>query len=990
MSKHIQSSKNFLTRKPSVIATSIAISLMYAQSGYAQQAAAPADAAQKAEKIEVTGTRIPPPNLEGASPVTVIDAQTIKVDGLRSVENLLNNLPQVFADQGGNVSNGSTGTATVNLRNLGPTRTLVLVNGRRLPAGSPRAGTFSAAADLNQVPAPLIKRVEVLTGGAGAVYGSDAIAGVVNFIMNNKFEGVQVEVNQSFYNHQQQNPRGVADIVAGRAATNPAQFAVPGDKSSDGKIYDANILMGANFANGKGNATVFFSYKKEDALLESQRDFSSCSLGTTATGFACGGSSTSFPGRFILNGGAGASRTVANAAGNTRAFNAALDQFNFAPTNYYQRPSERYGFNASANYDLTDKANLYAEFSFHDDHTVAQIAPSGIFGVVFPVFFENPLLSADWKRDFGLVNPGDSSTVSILRRNVEGGGRQDDIRHTSFRTVLGLKGEVGKVWNYDVSMQTSKVIYQNHFKNDFSNARSGKALDAVIGPNGTVVCRSFLDGSDTSCVPYNPWSLGKITPAQLAYIQIPGFQSGSTEQTIAGGALSADLGSYGIKLPSAKNGVAVAIGAEQRTEKLQLDTDVAFSTGDLAGSGGATPPVLGKYTVKDIYGEIRAPLIEGAQFAHLLSVNGSVRHSDYSINQKTDSYGVGAEWAPIQAVRARATVQHAVRAPNVHELFDQQSNGLFAAGSDPCAGTTPTATAAQCAFTGVTAAQYGKINDSTAGQYNALTGGNPNLKPEKSDSYTIGLVLEPMKNMSATLDFFSIKLKDQIGTLPPTVVVQQCLTTGNPLFCSLINRDSAGTYWLLPQGRVIATNVNIASTKTSGMDVGFNYMTKLEGYGSLAISFNGTLLSKFETEPVPGLGTYDCKGLFGPTCGTPLPKWRHKMRGNWMTPWNVDLALTWRHFDSVKVDLSDANPLLNGAFASVDANLPSRDYFDLAASWDITKQLTLRGGINNLFDKDPPVASGGVTPAPFGNGNTFPQVYDALGRRVFLNATYKF
>ena len=244
MNKNKQPAKAF-TRKPCVIATSFALSLMAAQSVYAQQAA---DPTQKAEKIEVTGTRIPPPNLEGASPVTVIDAQTIQVDGLRSVENLLNNLPQVFAAQGANVANGATGTAQVNLRGLGATRTLVLVNGRRLPYGS----VNTAAADLNQIPAPLIKRVEVLTGGAGAVYGSDAVSGVVNFIMNDKFEGVQVELNQSFYNHKQQGEAGVADIVALRAKTNPANFNVPGNKSSDGKIYDASILMGANFAGGKG------------------------------------------------------------------------------------------------------------------------------------------------------------------------------------------------------------------------------------------------------------------------------------------------------------------------------------------------------------------------------------------------------------------------------------------------------------------------------------------------------------------------------------------------------------------------------------------------------------------------------------------------------------------------------------------------------------------------------------------------------------------
>ncbi len=976
--------------KPSVLATAMALSAVSSGVAVAQQPAAAKPDEQKVEKVEVTGSRLPALNVEGASPVTVIDANTIKTDGVRSVENLLNNLPQVFADQGGTISNGSSGTATVNLRGLGPTRTLVLVNGRRLPGGSPRAGVNSAAADLNQVPAPLIKRVEVLTGGAGAVYGSDAVAGVVNFIMNNRFEGVQVEFNQSFYNHEQQNQQSIADVIRARAATNPAQFQVPGDKSSDGRIFDSSLLMGSNFANGKGNATVFFSYKKEDPLLQSERDFSACSTASNANGFTCGGSSTSFPGRFLVLSN-GNDRTVTNAAGNTRAFSATLDQYNFAPTNFFQRPSERYGFNAYANYDILPNLNVYSEFSFHDDHTVAQIAPSGLFfgNVTFNVRFENPLLSSDFRRDLGLANPGDVSGIFIGRRNVEGGGRQDDIRHTSFRTVVGAKGDFGGAWNYDVAMQTAKVIYQETYKNEFSFTRALRAIDVVAGPGGVPTCRSVIDGTDPACVPYNVFSVGGVTAAALNYLQTPGFQKGSTEQTIAGASLSGDLGQYGWKLPSAKNSVSVAFGLEQRTEKLQLDTDTAFTTGDLAGQGGPTIGVVGKYTVKDLFGELRVPIIEGAPMADLLSFNGSYRRSDYSIDQTTDSYGVGLEWAPNKLMRLRGSKQRAARAANIHELFDAQGIGLFNMSADPCAGATPTATLTQCQRTGVTAAQYGRIIDSPAGQYNALGGGNPNLKPETSDSTTIGLVLEPWRNFSATIDVFDIKLKDVISTLPPAVVVQSCLTSGQ--FCNLIQRDVIGSLWAQPTGRVVATNVNIAQTRTSGVDLAFNYSGKLNnGWGSYNVVFNATLLTKAENEPIPGQGSYDCKGYHGATCGVPAPKWRHKLRGSWSTPWNLDLALTWRHVDDVENEGTSSNPLLAATLNPIDRAFPKRDYFDLAASWQATKQLVIRGGINNLFDKDPPIANSNTLAATFGNGNTYPQVYDALGRRVFVNATYKF
>src|SRR6266478_6876673 len=270
-----QRARTVFAKKSSVIATEIALALMAAQIAYAQQppaqaapAAQPARtaAAEQVERVEITGSRLPALNVEGPSPVTVMNAQEIRMDGLSKTEDILLALPQVNAAQTSVQSNGATGTANVNLRNLGPTRNLVLVNGRRLPAGTPQSGAFSAAADLNQIPAPLIQRIEVLTGGASAVYGSDAITGVLNFIMNDRFEGLQVDLYHSFYNHEQQNPNGIADIIAGRHTTNPGQFNVPGNVGSDGAVNGVSIIMGKNFADNKGNGTLFLAYKKEDAV----------------------------------------------------------------------------------------------------------------------------------------------------------------------------------------------------------------------------------------------------------------------------------------------------------------------------------------------------------------------------------------------------------------------------------------------------------------------------------------------------------------------------------------------------------------------------------------------------------------------------------------------------------------------------------------------------------------------------------------------------
>ena len=937
--------------------------------------------AQSSARVEITGSRIKSLEVDSASPVVSVTAESIKVEGVRSVEQLLNNLPQVFADYGGTVSNGSTGTATVNLRGLGASRTLVLVNGHRVPAGSPRF----LPADLNAIPVPLIKRVEVLTGGASAVYGSDALAGVVNFIMNDSFQGVQFEANHSFYNHSQKGDTDYALRAAG--------YPIPGDKSADGKVSDLSVTLGGNFAGNKGNATVFIGYKKEDALLQSERDFSACSLGTAGDVFSCAGSGTSFPGRFRGIGLSASTRDwTLSSAGTPRPFNTATDLYNFGPLNYFQRPSERYTAAGFARYDISDMARAYVEMSFHDDSTVAQIAPSGLFGVRQSIAYENPLLTDDWRTALKIPVDG-SRTIQFNRRNVEGGGRQDDIRHTSYRMLSGVKGDVGP-WSYDAFAQVGRVAYQETYKNDFSITRAQRAMDVIIDPaTGRAACRTFVDGTDPSCVPYNIWRSGGVTPEALAYLQTPGFQKGFTAQRIVGFNGSVDLGGYGVKLPTATNGLGLAFGAEHRRESMELSTDQAFTSGDLAGQGGPTIGVGGAYTVKDYFLELRVPLIDKKPFADLLDFTASYRKSDYSTGASADSFGAGLQYAPVREVKLRGSVQRAVRSANIIELYSAQSLGLFNLASDPCSGTAPTATLAQCLRTGVTAAQYGTgiVDDNPAGQFNAIFGGNPRLKPETADTVTLGLVLQPLKGLTVTADYFDIKVTDQISALDPGVSLRQCLDTGNPTFCGNIHRDSDGSLWNTNDGFIRATNFNVGKLTTKGFDLGLDYQMKLAGAGQLDFSLLGTALQKLEIEPIRGLGSYDCAGFFGSTCGTPSPKWRHKLRTTWTSPFDLGVSLTWRYFGGTTNELNSTNPQLNGgsgpAADPVNAKFKGISYLDLATSYNIGKNLTLRLAINNLLDKDPPLSDSG---APFGNGNTYPVVYDALGRRFSFNVTAKF
>ncbi|MBU6258985.1 MAG: TonB-dependent receptor [Burkholderiales bacterium] len=951
---------------------------------YAQQAP---DAAAKPELIEITGSRIKQIATDTPSPIVTLSAESLKIAGATNVEEMLNNMPQVFAGFGAEVSNGATGTATVDLRGLSPERTLVLVNGRRLPAGDPGY----VPADLNQIPPSLVKRVEILTGGASAVYGSDAVAGVVNFVMNDRFQGVQFDVSRSLYNHKQ---NGETDY-----ALNAKNYAIPGNVGGDGGVTDMSLTIGSNFADNKGNAVVFFGYHNQAAVLQSARDYSACALNLDGSAYTCGGSSTTVPGRFFnanSNSPNFLKSFTLDSSGAVVPYKSSM-AYNYGPLNYYQRPDQRYTAAAYAHYDFNDAVRAYSEFNFMDDYSVAQIAPSGLFfgNVTFNLSGLNPLISPAMQQALGITaGSSETSPVYIGRRNVEGGGRQDQLRHTMFRAVAGVKGDIGP-WSYDASAQVGKVIYQERYMNDMSAVKEVRALNVVTDPStGQPVCQSVLDGTDPNCVPYNIWQPGGVTQAALDYLQTPGFQSGYTSQLVYTASGSVDLGAYGVKLPTASSGASLAFGLESRHEATSLNTDQEFSSGDLAGQGGPTIGVAGGYSVRDVFGEFRMPLLEKMPAAENLALSTSYRNSKYSTGNTTNTYGLGLDWTVIKGYQLRGSVQRAVRAPNVIDLFATPHIGLYNNSSDPCAGPIGSngvveggATLAQCENTGVTPAQYGSIIDNPAQQYNGFFGGNTQLKPETSDSYTVGLALQPVRDLSLTLDYFSFKVKQAISTIDPTLTLSQCLATGNPFYCSLIHRSTGGGTLWTGDSYIKSTNANLAVLETAGLDLGVDYSVKMGAAGRMDLSLLGTWLQKWREQPLPGEGSYDCAGLFGNTCGSQNAKWRHTARMTWISPYNLDLSLTWRYIDKMKDQSTSTNELLSASPITLTQSMPAMNYFDLSAAYHVTKNLTARLGIRNLFDKDPPL---GVTGAPFGNGNTFPTVYDALGRQLSLRLTASF
>ncbi|HKQ13190.1 MAG TPA: TonB-dependent receptor [Steroidobacteraceae bacterium] len=978
--------------------------VLLASAAGAAVAALPAQAADETiSEVIVTGSRISTPNMTSISPVTAIAAEDIAATGKVRVEDILNQLPQAMAAQGSMISNGSSGTATVDLRGLNAKRTLVLINGRRLMPGNPDSGPGpnAAAPDLNQIPRALIERVEVLTGGASSVYGADAVAGVVNFIMNTRFEGVKVEANYTFNQHKNDNP--AADVVRN------AGYALPDSSVNTGYARDFSFVMGSNFADDKGNATFYATYRDVEAILQGQYDFSACTL-NSGDAFTCGGSGTTFPSRLrprapdSAGGGLG-NFIIDSGTGALRPYNSATDTYNFGPANFYQRPDERYTAGVFADLEVSEGMTAYGEFMFMKDRSISQIAPSGSFGQEFTVPCSNPLFTAQEQQlfcgQYGLstaANSTDTVNVVVNRRNVEGGGRQNDIGHESYRTVLGLRGDLNDTWSYDVYGQYGTTNFTSLQTADFSITRLGRAMDVVRDASGNAVCRSVMDGTDPACVPYNVWQLGGVTQAQLNYLQIPLVQQGETTERVVNASVTGDLTNYGIKSPAANTGLMVNAGLEWRQERSELVPDLALLSGDGAGQGGPTTPIDGGYIAKDVFAEARMALVEDKPAVQSLSVEAGYRYSDYSLDFTTDTYKLGLEWTPIEDIRARTSYQRSVRVPNVAELYGVRSVGLDGT-VDVCAGA-PVLTFEQCARTGVTAAQYGNIDVNSASQYNGFVGGNPDLQPETADTFSFGLAFQPRfaPGLRLQLDYFDIKIKDAIQNPNADFTLMLCALNGDPTLCSRIQRDQDGSLFQSNDGFVVDTFENIGSIHTSGIDFDASYTLDVGAAGRLGFDFVGTWVESLETTPQAGV-KYDCVGLYGSVCGVPAPEWRHKLDTTWRTPWaGIDVTLAWRYFDEVKRDAESSpsdNPYLSflGQFTGVrptDSVLGSRSYIDLTGSLTVADKYTFRVGVNNLFDKDPPLTGNLTCPTGPCNGNTFPQVYDTLGRQIFGLVTIDF
>ena len=964
------------------------------------------------EEVVVTGTRIADPNVTSSSQITSIDGEELLVRGITRVEDYLNDLPQISPGQSITNSNGASGTATANLRNLGCSRTLVLMNGRRMVSGTTGGGN---CADLNTVPTLLLDKVEVLTGGASSVYGSDAVAGVVNFILDDEFVGMKSSFYHGFYQHKNDNS-SLRDLVASY------DYALAPKDVTTGDTEKVSVAFGGEIDGGKGHITAFMEHTDTKPILQGEYDISACALRSGFSG--CGGSSTIPPGRWADFGGYKAGGFVNvdptitgvdfKVLGNEFVPRAG-QAYNYNPTNFFQRPDDRFNSGFFGKYEVSDNAEVYVDMTYMKSESNAQIAYSGTFGNITSLPCYNAFLSeqqynaacGDWTGMGGDHAPdfasgaaalaylanldlavGDGSILGYkaplysLKRNVEGNPRQSIFAYKSFTQTVGVRGDINDNWSYDAYYQTSNVVYNNEYRNDLSVTAINRAVD-VVSVNGVPTCVSALNGTDSTCVPYNLFQgglpgdqgiQGVIDGGQelQSYIANSTYINGDGEQTTFTAYVTGDTG---YSIPGAPGNVSVVAGFESRELSSDFRPDLPSRTGDRSGSGGATLPLGGTYDVDEFFVELGIPVTD------TVSMDAGFRSADYSTGNDTTAMKLGAFWTVNDKVSVRGSFQTSQRHANLAELYQGIGQGLVDLDYDPCGidpdtGAAPIATQEQCLNTGLPANLYGTDLKSPADQYNIQTGGNPNVNPEESESMTIGVVLNPMDGLTLTVDYFDITVEDGIGTVSPKTALDKCIETGAAAFCNLINRNPVnGSLWLTG-GYISAQITNISEEQTSGIDVIFDYSVDTN-WGPLVVSGVTTLLDSYDIIELPGEAAIGCSGNWGGSCGkNPMPEVMGSYTVGLTTEFDTDVILGVRYLG--ETDDLNAN----------DIDFDAYTYLDATAIYSVNDNMSVTLGVSNLLDKEPGYTSDAGT-AP-GNGNTFPGYFDAFGRHIHLSINYSY
>lgn len=984
--------KNFLS-KDKLLVTSLLVGFAAAAPGFA---VAQEKAVSKTEEIVVTGTRVARPDAVSNSPINTVTAEALTALNTVNVEQQLRLLPQFLPGSGEFTNNDTTpgrveGTATVNLRGLGTNRTLVLMDGKRLP---PFNG--SGAIDTNLIPVATLERVDVVTGGASAVYGSDAVAGVVNFITNKRFEGVQIDAGTT-------------------------QF-----EEGDGQTKNFSIAMGSNFADDRGNASLTLAYTDRDGLYQGSRDYSRFNLDPSpgAAGIQDpsrrGGSSNAAATRANLSGIGNRHFTpdgnlVAAAAlplGNNNLRN---NNFNFNPFNYFQVPQERWQATAAVNYRVNQYFDFYSRAIFADSTVPSELASSAYFGgstTDFQVNLDNPFLTAAQRAVLATAYFNETGntysptaaagsqlvTVAGIRRRLLELGNRIGINDTqTYQMMSGIRGDLADTgWTYDISGSFGRVKFFSGTQNDVSTARAREALLAIPSPTGPVC---IVGGS---CAPVNIFSgsgavdpttglpaTGSISQAALDYIRAAYYSQQSTDQQVVNAQVSGDLDF--LKSPAADAPVGVALGAEYKRDFTSFNPDDLTRTGGAMGQGGTAPPVKGATESLEYFAEALVPLASDKPFMKSLGLELGVRYSDTNLAGEFTTWKAGGEWMPVDDLRFRAMAQRAVRAPNVDEFFSPVAFGLVEITNDPCAGAAPVTNAAlraKCIAQGAPAGTIGNIQGPAAQQAGEISGGaiplGVSLTPETADTYTVGFQVSPsfLSGFTASVDYYTIEVADAIAAYPAQEIVNNCFTANINSFCSLLKRNVLGE--LEGDGFGIQRDTrNLSQLKAEGIDYTASYSVDLGDVGflkaaTLTFDLAGSYLMESSTKSSPASALIECQGFYGPTCGDPNPEHRFNLRSG-LAAGPLDVGLTWRYFGSVTQE-----PGSSFKVPSIDAF----NWFDLSVRYAVRNNVKLTASVQNITNEDPPIV--GNIPGANTAMNTYASTYDPLGRRFGLGLSIKY
>ena len=965
--------------KPKTISVAVAgaisaslIASVYVSPSFAQEAKKPDE--QKVEQIFVTGTRIKTPGAISNSPISSVSAEEIKLSQPVAVEEFIKLLPAAVPAIGPGTNNGSGGGATIDLRGFGPNRTLVLLDGRRIVPFN-LAGTV----DTNAIPIALLQRVDLVTGGASAVYGADAITGVVNFVLKKDFRGVDISTSYG------------------------------GSDKGDALRKRTDLTIGAGFDNGRGNVALSAGFTETQPLRQDKRDIGLSALSSVSG--AAQGSGTTVPTAISIVGAIAPLTGTRQIDPATGTIVPVFATYNFNPDNYYQTPLNRKQITALGNYQINNYAELYAQVLYTRSDVSLQLAPSGSFNNVYNVPIGNPYIPDAARAQICAARnipaaqcvAGSTTEVRMVlgRRFVELGPRLNPYSTKTLQATAGLKGDIINDWTYDAYWTYGESDQTQQRINWGSLSAVQQALRAVT----TTACTNTANG----CVPLNIFgAAGSITPAMLRFINLSAIQLQNVKQQVGSASASGDLGNN-FKSPFANAPISTAFGVEYRKLTAGNQSDAPSQVqGEILGAGAPLPDRTGTFELKEVFTEALIPLVTDVPFVHRLALELGYRNTQFSTtSSKTfGTYKYGGEWEPVQGFRFRGMAQRATRAPNINELFAPQVTGLSNLAIDPCQldrissaqANTPGTLSNLCRLTGVPASAIGNLSVPSAGQINNLSGGNPLLGPEEANTRTLGFVWEPkfVRNLSVSVDFYDIKLKKAVSSPSTTDILDGCYNaafnpslTFNAACAQVLRSPATGSFNGVDAPGVLTPLSNLGTQRTSGVDLAVNYGLALKDvgldskFGKIDFSLTANRVSKYEAQATPTSINRDCLGYYSVACGAP----NFKTKFNQRAAWNVSdfvFSYNWRHLSAVKVEPSATT------FFPDFSKIGSYDYVDLGAVWNFSKMVRFNLSISNVFNKAAPNVGNTISTTTANSGNTFPQTYDVIGRFYTAGVTVKF